>query len=50
MRLFFIYIVVLFPVIEKNKEVCVTPLKEVKATRAPKSTQQKPVRGRAWID
>ncbi|XP_059530753.1 condensin complex subunit 3 [Myotis daubentonii] len=34
---------------EKNKEVCVTPLKDVKATRASKSTQRKTVRGRRKV-
>ncbi|KAK1346029.1 hypothetical protein QTO34_008498 [Cnephaeus nilssonii] len=34
---------------EKNKEVCVTPLKDVKATGASKSTQRKPVRGRRKV-
>lgn len=46
MRLFFIYIAALFPLIGKNKEVYETPLKAVKATRASKSTQRKTDRGR----
>ena len=42
MRLFLI--IILFPLIEKNKDVYITPVKEVKATRT-KSTQQKTNRG-----
>lgn len=37
-------IIVLFPLIEKNKDVYITPVKEVKATGV-KSTQQKTNRG-----
>lgn len=49
MKLFKIYIVVLFPLIEKGKEAYKTPLRDVKATRAPKSTQQRTNRGSVWI-
>uniref|UniRef100_A0A8C4LHD4 Non-SMC condensin I complex subunit G n=1 Tax=Equus asinus TaxID=9793 RepID=A0A8C4LHD4_EQUAS len=34
---------------EKNKEVYLTPLKDVKATQASKSTQQKTIRGRRKV-
>lgn len=50
MRLSLIYTVVLFPLIEKNKEVYMTPVRDVKATQASKSTQQKTNRGSVWID
>lgn len=43
------YVVVLFPLIEENKEVYMTPLKGIKATQGSKSTQQKTNRG-MWID
>ncbi|XP_030881666.1 condensin complex subunit 3 [Leptonychotes weddellii] len=49
MKLFKIYIVVSFPLIEKSKEAYKTPLRDVKATRASKSTQQKTNRGRRKV-
>jgi hypothetical protein len=39
---FLVYIIVLFPLIEKNKEVYMTPFKDVKAS---KFTQEKTNKG-----
>lgn len=50
MKLFKIYIVVLFLLLENRKEAYRTPLRDVKATGASKSTQQKTNRGSVWIE
>lgn len=50
MKFFKIYIVVLFPLLENSKEAYRTPLRDVKAAGASKSTQQKTNRGSVWME